>query len=545
MKNGHRKSIARARTIKDLCRTITYIQKALFVCLAIFTPAHANDFTSHTFFVVRPPFQRVMPEKISLFYDRMEARDGGISSALQVVPFGGKSTNQKEMARFFLPFDKSEIIAGEFNSSAILDNTIDVIANYFGVLTRPVSEVFGGAAGFNVQNLTYQSRIAFNPTQSYWGFGLNYHQKIASADDEDKGFFLNVSVPIMAVKNDVGFCETVFNKGGGTQGLEVSEGFVGTIGQALAGGTVFGNKQFKYGKISDARTKWGVADIEVSLGHLHNQGNFFRMWYGGLILPTGNKPNGEYVFEPIVGNNHHFGVLFGGEMSYEMWSNQREDRSIWLVVSTITQFLFSNVQRRSLDLVDKQWSRYMWMYENQQATASPYDITPGINVLTMNLRVTPRGAFTGTTSIVFTCDEGFIAEIGYNSWCRQSEEVELACPFDDQKAMIVGINTADTTVFASESSASINRYLLFQGLTINTNPSTNQPELIRLKENDLDFRSACQPYVISNIVYATFGYRWDNLNFPMLAGIGGSYEFSADNAGIQRWMLWGKWGMSY
>lgn len=522
------------------------MKKKLLACLAIATSMHANDFTSHTFFVVRPPFQRVMPEKISLMYDRMEARECGINGALQVVPFGGKSTNAHEIARFFLPFDKTEIIAGEFNCQAMLDNSIDIIANYFGVLTRPTAEVFGGAGGFNVQNLTYQSRIGFHPTQSYWGAGLNYHQKIASADDADKGFYINISAPIMAVRNDVGFCETVFNKGGGTQGVEVPEGFVGTVGHALLGRKVFGDKRFEYGKISDCpMTKWGVADLEISIGHLHSQCNFFRQWYGGLIIPTGNKPNGEYIFEPIVGNNHHFGVLLGGEMSYEMWSNVRNDRTVWLVVSTLTQYLFSNTQRRSLDLVDKQWSRYMWMYEDQKTTASPYDITPGINLLTFRLNVTPRGAFTGTTSLVFTCNEGFIAEVGYNSWCRQSEEIELACPFDEQKAMIVGINTADTTVFASEDSASINRYLLFQGLTIDTSPSTHNPQLIRLTENDLDFRSAAQPYVMSNIFYATLGYRWDNLNFPILAGIGGSYEFSADNAGIQRWMLWGKWGMSY
>lgn len=523
------------------------MKKRLLICLALAHSAHANDFTSHTFLVVRPPFQRIMPEKISLFYDRMEAREEGINGALQMVPFGGISTNEKELARYFLPFDKSEIIAGEFNSQAIIDNTCDVIANYFGVLTRPVSEVFGGAAGFNVSNLTYQSRISFNPRQTYWGIGLTYQQKIAYADDEDKGFFVNISAPIMAVRNTVGYCETVLNPGGGVAGVQVPRGFVGNVSQALLGHHVFGNKRFKYGKISEKPlTRWGIANIEFSLGHEHSQCNFFRQWYGGFIIPTGQKPNGEYIFEPIVGNNSHFGVLFGGELSYEMWSNEREDRTIWLVVSTLTQFLFSNHQRRSMDLVDKQWSRYMWLYEYAMDTASPYNITPGINLLTLPVKVTPRGAFTGTTSIIFTCNEGFIAEVGYNSYCRQSEQIELACPFNRDGAMIVGIDTNNTTVFASESSATINRYLNFQGLSIDTFPNDpTMPQILRINENDLDFRSASQPYVISNIVYGTFGYRWDNRNFPILAGLGGSYEFAADNAGIHRWMLWGKWAISY
>ena len=54
--------------------------------------------------------------------------------------------------------------------------------------------------------------------------------------------------------------------------------------------------------------------------------------------------------------------------------------------------------------------------------------TPGINVFTQPLEVTPRFLFNMLTSIVFS-DCGFQAEVGYNFWARQSECVKLACPW--------------------------------------------------------------------------------------------------------------------
>jgi hypothetical protein len=507
--------------------------------------ALANDTTSHTFFSVRPQYIGSTPEKISLVYDRMLTRDCGIGGFLQLVPFGGSSINGHEVARFFLPFHKRSITAGEFNSEAAQNNTVDIIANYFGVFTRPISEVFAGDT-LNITNLTFQSVISFDPKQSIGALGITYRQKIANWHDRD--VWLQVSSPLERVKNDLGFKENIINPGGGSLGPDVSEGFVGSVGDALHGCPVFGQKPFIFGKVPNGpRSKFGLADIEFLIGVDNKHCDIFhRSWYFGLYIPTGNTPNGEYIFEPIVGNNHHWGAILGGEYRYEIWTNENEDKTIWWHNCGHSYYLFSNTQRRSLDLKDKQWSRYIWLYENVMPTGNIMEVTPGINLLTRNLTVWPRTSFNANAGLIFeaTC---FIAEAGYNTYYRQEEEVKLNCHFGcDGGPMIVGIEEGpgEATVFATKSNATMPHYLHQQGID-NDRDYSGDLRIVRITDQDLNLASAAHRALVSHIIYATLGYRWDNTEFPTILAGGGSYEFAADNVGLDRWLIWAKLGVSF
>ncbi|MDR3550618.1 MAG: hypothetical protein P4L31_04350 [Candidatus Babeliales bacterium] len=501
----------------------------------------ANDTTGHTFFYEQPQFHAVLPTKTSLFYDRMEAKYDGIYGAIQLVPFGSASILPEDITTFFFPFGLSALSAGEFASNTVKNGTVAIMANYFGVLTQPVDQVYGSGT-LDTTNLTFESLIRFKPKQTTYGVGLTYKQKIANFDNQDQGWWVQISAPIMGVTNDLGFTETVINAGGG----QVPEGFVGSIGDALRGKTVFGSKHFKSGKISDEPiTKWGIADIELSVGHdnlCHN--DFLRMWYFGLIIPTGNKPTGEFIFEPIVGNNKHWGLMLGGEYNYTIWTNENEDKRI--VFHTIAQshYLFQNVQRRSFDLIDKQWSRYIWMYPEQQAEANILDIIPGINVLTRDVKVSPRSSSDTNVSFEFIADCAFMAEAGYGTYYRQTEYVELCCPFQPGP-VIAGFNVDDTTEFVTESAATIRRFLPFQGVTFDTQPGSSTPEIVTIKNSDIDLRSAAHPCLVSHIIWATAGYRCDGIAYPTFVSLGGAYEFSADNNALTRYTIWGKVGVSF
>ncbi len=506
----------------------------------------ANDTTSHTFFSVRPPFYGAMPEKISLVYDRLNLRDCGIGGLLQVLPFGGQSINQSEIARYFLPFDKCRILAGEFGSEAVLEDTVDILANYFGVLTRPVAEVFAGNV-LNTANLTFQSLISFNPQQTFGGLGLSYRQKVNRHDtNTSRDIWLQVAFPVMAVKNDLGYCERVLNEGGGALGVEVPEGFVGTVGDALRGCTVFGDKHFLYGKISNCpRTQWGVADVELALGFEDKGCDIFhKLIYGGVIVPTGNTPNGEFIFEPIVGNNHHWGTFIAGEFRYEWWCSQDGDMSLWMRSYGYSYYLFENCQRRSIDLVDKQWSRYIWVYQQTGTVGNILDISPGINSLTLNVKVQPRSSFNANAAAIFeTCN--LTLEAGYNTYYRQEEEVKLAQCFKEGP-LIAGFDEADTTLFRSKSNATMRHYLASQSILNDLNPANPlEPRLVPIRQFDLDLSSAAHPCVVSHIIYVSGAYQWNEIDWPTLLGAGASYEFGADNLALHRWNVWGKLAISF
>lgn len=506
-------------------------------------PALANNTISHTFFSIRPNFEGAMPIKISLVYDRMTERDYGIDGLLQVVPFFSSSFNGQELAEFFLPFHKCEIVAGEYNSQAVLDNTVDIMANYFGVLTRPVAEVYPAGGPLNTTNLTFQSRISFNPRQQVAGVGLSYRQKL-NGHESKRDVWMQVSFPLVQVKNDLGFCEKIENQGGGTAGVAVPTGFVGSIGDALRGLPVFGNNQFVFGKISDCpRKRFGVGDVEVTFGVDNTDCDVFhRMWYTGFYVPTGNKPDAEYIFEPVVGNNGHWGVILGGEYAYEWWESEDCDKSLWVRSYGHSHYLFENTQKRSIDLIDKQWSRYMWMYDQVRPTANITNIVPGINILTQNVNVQPRSTFISNVAFVFKTTN-INLEAGYNTYYRQTETVELTRCFPEQ-AMIAGIDEDITSVFVTKSNATMPHFLSTQGILNDLNID-GSPRIIRIKEADLDLGSAAHPCVVAHIMYTTFGYRWDCAEFPTILGLGASYEFSADNLGLHRWNIWGKLGVSF
>lgn len=516
---------------------------ALLYLLSATTQMVANDTLSHTFFSIQPLFHAALATKISLFYERSFTRENGIGGALQVVPFYSKSLNEPGIAKFFLPFNKTSIVAGEFGSQAVDDNTVDIMANYFGVLTQPVDQVYNGI--LDTAGLTFQSLIRFKPVQTVGGLGFSYKQKISDFCDPEKGWFVHISTPIMKVMNDLGYSESIINEGGG----EVPEGYVGTVGDALRGQTVFGDQQFNHAKISDCGlAKWGLGDIEFGVGYETVYcDDFYLMWAGGAVIPTGNKPKGEYIFEPIVGNNGHFGLMLYGEYCYELWTNPCKSKSIWFHANGFSQYLFGNRQERSFDMLDKQWSRYMWVYRTQVNPVTPQYQSPGINVFTQPVDVWPRSSFNANSSFVYE-DKHFVAEAGYSTYYRQEEEVKLACDWPDN-VYIVGINDTDTSQFVTESNATMNRFLSIQGInfdqTHEANPADRTPLIIQVTEDDLDLRSAAHPCTISHSLWGALGYQWNDIAFPFLLSGGGSYEFSNENLALHRWALWIKGILSF
>ena len=87
-------------------------------------------------------------------------------------------------------------------------------------------------------------------------------------------------------------------------------------------------------------------------------------------------------------------------------------------------------------------------------------------------------------------------------------------------------------------------FLNQQGIKFDTN-STGEVQLVKIKESDLNLASAAHPCMVAHTLWGTLGYKWDCVEFPFFISGGGSYEFSADNNGLHRWTLWGKFSISF
>ncbi len=492
------------------------------------------DVSGHTFFSVRPVFQTTFPEKVTLFRnDRAKAREDGWMGAMQAVVFGGRSTKSRDLAKFFLPFGKDSLIFAELAAP--------------GVGAPPAGNPYGRdvvAENFNIATASdsFKSQVSFRPRQTFVGAGFDWIQYIGwGCEPCDKRWWFEVSFPVVNVKNDMRLTETILNQGtpfsvnAGNLNTSVAEAFTGVKGLAIGTGNAVTGSGWQFGKIDGSRNRTGVADVELKLGYDWICCDDYHAYsYVGLVVPTGNKPKGEYVFEPIVGNNRHFGVMWGTAFGFEWWRSCDGDKALNWEFELNGRYLFRNTQTRSFDLYNKQWSRYQVVYRNF-ADAASQAAFEGINVFTQRVRVKPRFSMDLNSGFVFTACR-FEGELGFNFWARQGETAKLKDPFPTT------ISLAAIPLAAATISRAITIREQFTGalpaVVVAAEYATNA-----IQEQDINFESVAHPCAISHTAYGSMGYTFDWC-WPIFVGVGGSYEFSALNTALNRWMVWGKIGVS-
>ncbi len=495
--------------------------------------------TGKTFFSVRAEYQSAMPSRVSFFRnDLLDECPCNFGGAFQFIVFGGKSTDSLDLARYFLPGGCTNgcLRVRETN----LDLPLDAIVAQDLDRAKNIE-----ALHFNIEtvNGNFNSRVCFAPHQSMMGFGFTYKQRLTQDCRGFTKWWTEISFPVVRIENRMCLEERVFNSGGGA----VDE--IGLSGQRRVGSMTEAFKQpgLRYARIDNCcdSAKWGVADIELKLGYTTINNDCCRLSsYGGLVIPTGNRPNARYVFESIVGNNQHFGLMYGNSLTICLL--EKPCHGLTFNLDTNYRYLFTNCQMRTFDLIGKPWGRYMEVYANKEQAVLAFDAfqagdaitaantgTFGANVFTRCAEVTPRFTSDINTGFLYTYLSGYgrlIAEAGYNFFANQSEEIALRdC---DLQAALKAVEGEGSTTLARtigknfiESSYST---ALYQPLTV----------------CDLDISSAAHPSVLSYILYATLGYEW-NKECPRFAAIGGSYEGSHSNAVLHRYNVWGKFVFTF
>lgn len=492
------------------------------------------EFSSRTFLALRPGFQSASPEMISGFRsDRLHAAQR--HGAAEVVFFGSKSTNENDLARYFFPFCKTDLFVDEQVGLTSPPQPQDILAQHFNIFTI---------------NGTFRSQISIRPQTSQVGAGFYLRKAFCMSEDKGRGFFASASFPIIRVKNNLEFEENIINDGGGAR-FNADENVVGNMTEA------FIQPEWQFGKISEfSLSKTGVADIELKIGYEWIQQEPFHLEsYLGVLVPTGNLPNAEFLFEPIVGQGRHWGIILGNAIGVEIWRDDAKDRSLRVEYTGHTQYLFSNTQCRSVDLVCKPWSRYIELYRDQaqaitastlsNSTQAANFATPGINILTLPIKVRPGFANNTTIAAVFNTHR-FQIEGGYNLYVRQSECLKLACPWQEGPAIKNRIGLGNTNPVRD-----ITGNARLENITVNSTPGTGNRIALGdykvnfIKEEDLDLTSAASPCVISQTVYVAAGYSCPDRDIPLFGNIGGSFEFGNNNAVVERWTIWGKFGLSF
>lgn len=528
----------------------------------VITSAQAALTTSHTFFSARPNFQSASPERVSFFRNTLldESCCNGIGGAFQIVFYGGRTTDRgsEKLVRYFLPPTCNSCCLGvkEYNedfetslnnaagpnsvgNSADYDRTKDVEARHFNIVT------LGGTG--QVTTGSFSSRACFSAEQSKFGIGFNYLQRLSCKCDGSTGWWAEFSLPVERVKNKIVIREVIENDGGGSDlkpGLDGAQ-HVNNFKEA------FRQKNWNFGRINSdcSKDKWGVADIEVKFGYNTFTNECANLnGYIGFVAPTGTKVRAREVFEPIVGNNKHWGVMFGSTAGFTFVSKCNWDIE-WLIDYN-TRYLFSNHQVRSFDLNDKSWSRYMEVYSSpEQASQAFTDSdasagTSGINVFTTCFKVKP--GFQGILNNAWLfkwygdCWTGLF-EVGFNLYARQAERLEIDCCGVLEGVALKSVKGRGETTTARTIKSNYEN----PGADISTGV-TFAARYLELSDCDIDLESASHPAVISHTAYATLGVKGEG-NCPYFAGVGASYEFQQKeiNSALERWTVWTKFGLTF
>jgi len=365
--------------------------------------------------------------------------------SFSVTPEYIRSFRAEQLAEYFFGCQTIKFMGSRVNERG----KQDILADYFGLPTDFESKV------------TLKPRIDTFLTDFNWYYGFN---------SWIEGMYVCVHVPFVHTRWDLNLKEYVSNQGtlrhiaGYMSPVVINrDDLLVSIEEAFKGVKKFGDmrKPFKFGKIDGKQSTTQLADIELAWGW-----NFCRgeCGHAGLnmrfTVPLGTRPNGEFLFEPVVGNCHHYGLGVGFTGHYTF--GQHDDKYWGIYGDANFTHLFKSEQIRSFDFkVNGPGSRYMLLEELVSPAVGGLFISPDpANVdeplngtraqLQYNRTLVPainQTSFKTKVHISIRADivlklsyqrQRWGFDLGYNLWVRSKEKLSRKEKFESNRWAIKG-----------------------------------------------------------------------------------------------------------
>lgn len=182
-----------------------------------------------------------------------------------------------------------------------------------------------------------------------------------------------------------------------------------------------------------------IADLQINVGTFPLTNEEYHVGVGvRTVIPTGTEINGEYIFQPIVGNGHHWELGAYGNIYVLLWQNEAETRKLTGHALAYLTYMFKSSQTRCFDLFDKPNSRYMLAQrlanspqQQPQLTGNSYAGTEFQNEFAPVANITSAKVFAGSNfqadavfAVTYTTGNLSI-DLGYDYWFRGCEQVRI------------------------------------------------------------------------------------------------------------------------
>ncbi|MBU4387754.1 hypothetical protein KJ644_04805 [Candidatus Dependentiae bacterium] len=433
--------------------------------------------------------------------------------------FYEESCSSGDLSNYFMIDGKSELVIKGYD---VLGSK-DIAAEWLGI---PSS---GDMDDIDAQRTAgghkFSSKISMAPEMKRWG--VNYFVQKKLRDN----FWFSILVPFVNVATNARLSEYEIS-GARPETLmplleDDSRGVLFfeeplNVTQALS------HPLMKYGKIDNKKhQKAGLADITLRLGLNKMYKKCLLDLYTQLVVPTGDKPTAEYLFEPIVGNGHHFAAGAGAKFSAKY-------KNFTLMSDFDYLYLFQSSEKRSFDLNNGPWSRYMAATTGLPRTR-PQRL---INYLTKDLYVTPGSYANALFAADFNRDKIHL-QFGVNIEAKASEKVYLKEGFNDY----VGIAFYDTHAPQSMIVDTYDTYnRTYSKADINDDMivaiASADSSFTNIKESDLNLDSARSLNQLSVNPFVSVGFDGTLDSHPYNVSFGTFYKSNSNNKSIGSWGLW-------
>ncbi|MCK4265237.1 hypothetical protein KAW80_02670 [Candidatus Babeliales bacterium] len=489
---------------KSLQRVLTVVA----VLSSVTSYLMAGDVTSQTFFMPRSYAENSEKElalhNYCLYHDMREDRDYVQPEDRSIIKmqntyFYEGSTNEQDLARYFLLGNKTSLQVAELGVSLTATTDRDINPRWFGVQSS---------------SSQYKSTIAIRPDREAYGAIINTHHDMSKWV---KGLWLGVLLPIVHVRHALDITETR------TATFDTIHDAETSMINAL------NNSDWLFGKFKPtSMSHTGLDDAQIKLGWNFWRKNEAKHWglYLDALIPTGVRPSSEYVFEPTVGNVH-WGLGAGTNLDWELTTWKKAKVSVQLDAKY--RYLFSDTERRSFDLTNGPWTRYLTLRKlNEVGTALVAGVVPGINYFTQDVKITPRSRVDLFTALHYK-KSSLNVEAGYNLWWKDSEKISLDKTFDQS----VGINFGGTA--STYSDATVGQVV----------PTADSSVTAVDPDTKFNLDSATHKSALTHKIFAGVGLTGKVFDAKGMIGLGGSYEFADRNTALEQWSVYGKTSLSF
>lgn len=532
------------------------IQKKIGTLLVIISPlqTHAYDLLGNTFLSPRSQSVNSARELVETNYVINRTCQTDSYNTVSITPEFIKSYKTRRIAQYFFGENSNTFL---FSGADQLTNTEVLTFSGSQRLNRGLNDIMADFFGLSPNFL---GSIAIEPRVRTYLADISWY---AGLDSWVQGLYFRVHAPIVTTEWELKLREHDTDNGNDTpfpanyMSANELQAPVTSITRALQGNLVYGQMQspMLFGRIDGPQRKSGLSDIQAALGW-----NFINEPLGlvgfnvRLGIPTGNRSKSIYLFEPMVGNGHHWEVGLGFNSRGIVWESGC-DQQVTIFFDINMTHLFKAENIRSFDLKNKGFgSRYMLVKEFDSTGVYNGNILPLIN----------RTTFPCDVSVDFQLDASFMVsysycgyefDFGYNGWARTREIITLKQTIAPNTFGLKGVQ--DVTLGGGGANNETQSISTLHGSEYTDQmllADPNSPVFIR--PCDISIRSAENPAVLSHKFFTNFGYTWnvdDECAIQPFFGAGGEIEFEGINPYLEEpnkntlnmWGLWMKGGICF